>query len=435
MKLSARTIAIAALAAFAILTLDVVTIWPEFMTFVERSGTNVPTEDAYLDFAQGVGWAAILGTGILLWPVSVQHRMMLLLMWLIRCFIMLIAMLPYEEHYPGLDCWSYFVGAHSIVFDPITIVQKGGSSFIMLLGALHLTIGPDSYHAMKVSYGYWGLAAIYLLYRSAAILMSSEARWTFWALGLYPSVLFWSSILGKDPVVLLGIAIHIWGLVRVIAGGEHKHLFTSGAGIALASIVRIWLGPILLVPALLLFALKIRKPLWRIATVTTVCALLAVLAPATANRLDIDPSADLFTSTQSFSRGWDHANSAIYTDVELNSLTDLILFAPKSVFAAYFRPMPGDLPHAFGFMAGCEDLILLLICAFALARLRFRHFKNHFFLWGVALLVVWGLAYSLVTYKDLGTAVRFRLQIIPVMLALSWFLIRPKKFSTTSKYA
>jgi len=402
------------------------TIWPPFLRFVEQSGVNVPASSAYLDYCQGIAWAVFLSALILIWPVTLKDRIMLLMMWLIRCGVMLLVMLPYEEHYVGLDCWSYFVGAHTIASDPVAALLKGGSDFVMLIGAMQLKIGPDSYHAMKLSFGYVGLLAIYLLYRAASALAGSQRPWMFWTLGLYPSILFWSSILGKDPVVLLGIAIHIWGLVRVAHHSEHKHLWTAIGGLGLASVVRVWMGPILLLPALLLFALKIRHKGWRLLTIVIGIALFAVLAPATMSRLDIDPTVDLFSSTQSFTRGWDKANSALYTDIELNSLTDLILFTPRSVFTAYFRPLPGDLPHAFGLMAGCEDLALLLLTIWGFLKLRRRHWRNHFFLWALALLATWGLAYSLVTYKDLGTAVRFRLQIMPVLLGvLCYLLARP----------
>ncbi len=399
--------------------------------YITTFGANIPTDNVVLDYAKGVGWALALGATLFLWPVCLRDKMMLAGMWLVRCAVMLGVMLPYEEHYPGLDSWLYFTGAHAIDSDLFSILLKGNSNFIVLLGALHLKIGPDSYHAMKVSSGYAGLAAVYLLYRGAAILVHARKRWIFWALGLYPSVLFWSSIMGKDPVVLLGIALHIWGLIQVAYLGKRKHLITAAVGLALASIVRIWMGPILLVPALILLALKIRHTGWRIVTVSAALALLAFLAPVTASRLEIDPGADLFASTQSVSKGWDKANSALHPDIPLNSMTDLILFTPQGVFAAYFRPLPGDLPHLLGWIAGLEDLVLLLLSVWALAKMKRQYWRNHFFLWSVALLITWGLAYSLVTYKDLGTAVRFRLQIMPVLLGLVWFLIsRPFLRST-----
>lgn len=108
-------------------------------------------------------------------------------------------------------------------------------------------------------------------------------------------------------------------------------------------------------------------------------------------------------------------------------MTDLLLFAPVGIFIAYFRPLPGDVPHVFGFLAGCENLVLLLCAVWALFRIKVKDFRDDIFLWGVTLLTFWGLAYGFIAYKDLGTAARFKLQIIPVMLGMIWFLIsRPR---------
>ncbi len=45
------------------------------------------------------------------------------------------------------------------------------------------------------------------------------------------------------------------------------------------------------------------------------------------------------------------------------------------------------------------------------------------FLWANVLLITWGLAYSVIAYKDLGTAVRFKLQVLPILLGVIGYLI------------
>jgi hypothetical protein len=110
--------------------------------------------------------------------------------------------------------------------------------------------------------------------------------------------------------------------------------------------------------------------------------------------------------------------------VELNSTWDVLLFTPEGFFITYFRPLPGDVPHVFGWLAGFENLGLLLLSIWALFRVRFVYFRNPIFLWSVALLLAWGLAYTPVAYRDLGTAVRFKLQIIPVLLGLIGYMLR-----------
>ena len=127
------------------------------------------------------------------------------------------------------------------------------------------------------------------------------------------------------------------------------------------------------------------------------------LVPLTADRLELDKASDVFEATRNVSRGWERANSSIRVEGEPESLWDLILFTPESVFIAYFRPLPGDVPNLFGWLAGFENLLLLLVSIWALFRLRLVYFRQQLFLWGLALLLTWGLAYSVLSYKDLGS--------------------------------
>jgi hypothetical protein len=394
----------------------------ELQEFIEASGSNIPSGNVFLDYSAGVLWAFGLGLLILLWPISHAHKLMLVKAWAIKCVVALLVMLPYEGQYSILDCWMYFSHAHdgaTILLGPLV----GGADLVVALGALHLRIGPDSYHAMKLTFSMIGLLAIYFFFLSAELLLRTPSHKAFWVLFLYPSVLFWSSILGKDPVILLGIALHIWGLMNIAVKEKYGYFAAAFLGLMLASSVRIWMGPILLIPALLMIVFRIRHIGWRIAISTTVMVALGVLGFATLNRLALDKAANVVEATQMLNKGWEKANSSLKLDIELNSLSEVLLFAPESVFIAYFRPLPGDVPHIFGMMAGLENLGLLTLSVFAALRLRPRYFRNEIFLWAIALLAIWGAAYGLVAYKDLGTAVRFKLQIIPVMLGMIWFLI------------
>ena len=224
--------------------------------------------------------------------------------------------------------------------------------------------------------------------------------------------------------MLAAIALYVWGVVNVAVRRKSTSLVAVLLGAGAASAIRIWMGPILILPCLLLLSLRIQSPAKRLVAVLLVGLTLAVLAPAAAERLRLDRAADLLETTRALTGGWDRANSSLKLDVEINSTWDLMLFTPQSVFIAFYRPLPGDVPNMFGWLAGCENLGLLVLSILALFRLRLRHFRNPLFLWAVALLVTWGLAYSVVAYKDLGTAVRFKLQILPIMLGLIVFLLR-----------
>lgn len=397
---------------------------PTVQGFIENSGVNIPTENVVRDYAWGVSVAILLLLSILFWPVPADHKKMLAGAWLSKCAIALVVMLPYEERYWGADCWVYFQRSHFGLDGFLSRLTQGGSELVIALGALFLKVGPDSYHAMKVVFAMVGLLGVYWFYRAAEMLLGRRSPLAFWTLTLYPSILFWSSILGKDPLILAAIGLHVLGLVGFMRQHKSSYLFLTLVGIVLASAVRIWMGPILIAPCLLILWARVSHKGWRILAVALASVVLAMLAPVAADRLAIDKAADLVAATRSVTVGWDQANSALRLDVEINSLWDLALFTPQSMFIAFFRPLPGDVPNIFGWLAGFENMGLLTVALWALFRLRVSHFRNPLLLWALALVLTWGLAYSVVAYKDLGTASRFKLQILPVLLGVIGFLIR-----------
>ncbi|SRR5579884_1854911 len=396
---------------------------PALYRFIEDSGVNIPTADVLTDFTWGIVWACLLLASIALWPVPWRHKKILGLAWVVKCVVALGLMLPYEQRYYGLDCWHYFQRAHLGLAGIGADLWRGGAEVVCGVGALHLAIGPDSYHAMKLSFAFLGLAGLYLFYRAAEQLLGRPSLMVFWAITLYPSILFWSSILGKDPVILLAIGVHVWGLVNLMQRGKHGYLVAVLGGIAGASAVRIWMGPILILPCLLLLGTRIKHLAWRIVAIAIICAALAVLGPATLSRFGLDQTADLVEASRTLATGWDRANSSLAHDVEINSLWDLILFTPQGLFSAYFRPLPGDVANLFGWLAGFENLGLLALSIWAALHFRFSLLKNSFFSWGLGLLITWGLAYSVIAYRDLGSAVRFRLQILPILLGMIGHLL------------
>ncbi len=125
-----------------------------------------------------------------------------------------------------------------------------------------MAIGPDSYHAMKLSFALPGLVGIYLFYRAAELLLGRSAPWAFWALLLYPQHPLLVDDSGKDPLILAAIALNTWGLVEFIVRRQSKSLVAVLVACA-ASAVRIWMGPILILPCLLILGLRIQSPVKR----------------------------------------------------------------------------------------------------------------------------------------------------------------------------
>ena len=203
-------------------------------------------QDMAEDCLAGVVTARVLLAAIIAWPVSQQHRMVLILLWIIRCGMTLGVMLAYEAAY-GLDATGYYRTGLSLN-DPVGWLAfcEGTKNITGIVGLLSWIT--ESYSAIKVIFSYVGLIVAYVFYRSAVLCLGRENIAVLHMLGLFPSLLFWTSIVVKDPIVLFEIAIYCYGVARLITQHNITTAAYVAAGLVIASFIRIWLGIIFVTP-------------------------------------------------------------------------------------------------------------------------------------------------------------------------------------------
>src|SRR5690606_33829183 len=124
-----------------------------------------------------------------------------------------------------------------------------------------------------------------------------------------PSILFWSSIIGKDPIQLLGIAIYAYGFACWATGSTTRGVVYIGTGVLLASYIRLWSAPILMFP-LLVYALVSTRSIFRRFVMLTVAAVaLAIGSGTLAAHYEMDALQDVFVMAERFSAGWEGGSS------------------------------------------------------------------------------------------------------------------------------
>ncbi|MDQ3389134.1 MAG: hypothetical protein M3483_06480 [Gemmatimonadota bacterium] len=226
---------------------------PSFLALVGVLGRNIPQDAIGADYLAGVLWAVVLALGILVAPVPFQDRRALLVLWGAKCFVTLGFMLVYEYTY-GLDSYMYFEESIREVRPSPELNPDlgGGTETIAVLAWYHARVLPESFHALKVSFSMVGLIAVYLFYRAVNLYHPLENAAVLYFLGLFPSILFWSSVLGKDPLVLLGIALYAFGTVGLARRRRLLFFIPLVGGVLIAMAIRTWLGPILLLPLLVI---------------------------------------------------------------------------------------------------------------------------------------------------------------------------------------
>jgi hypothetical protein len=397
---------------------------PAFLLIVGQLGQWIPQAAIHRDYLQGVVWAMLLGAGILLWPVTERERLLLIGLWAVRCVVTLGAMLAYEGMYSFLDAYSYFGDAAT---GRIELGDTGfgrGTELITLLSSVQTAV-IDSYHALKVSYSYIGLIAVFLLYRAGGLLLGRTSERLLLVLGLFPSVLFWSSIIGKEPPVLLGMALYCYGVIGWLRRRHAGYMLIVAAGIVVAMSIRTWNGPILVAPLMVLLIGGVRGVWTKIALFAASGLVLVLSVRFLLSQFGVQVARDLLEAIDTYSQAWAIGGSAQQLDIDFTSFRSVIAFMPRGAFTALFRPLPGEVMNPFGLVAGFENLALLLLAGVAVVRTRWRDLKEPVVLWAVALVLVWASIYGFIAYQNLGTAVRFKLQILPVLLGLLLYQALP----------
>ena len=102
----------------------------------------------------------------------------------------------------------------------------------------------------------------------------------------------------------------------------------------------------------------------------------------------------------------------------------MVAFLPLGIFTTLFRPLPGEVLNAFGFFASLENTVTLSLLWMAVIRTRWQELKEPVVMWAGLFIITWSTIYAFVSSYNLGTASRYRLQILPVMICLLFYLSR-----------
>lgn len=385
------------------------------------SASHFGIHDVGGDYLEGVVTALVLLGLTQIWPVPAAHRRALTLLWVVRIGVTLGMMLAFEAIYRG-DMPGYFLGGKALN-QPFAAFEfgDGTKNLQAIIGVLSEVTG--AYSAMKVMFAYVGLIAVYVFYRAAVVCLGEERIALLYVLGLFPSLLFWSSLLGKDPIVLLGIALYCYGAAGLMVHKKASTLVWVAIGVLLASSIRIWLAVIFIAPLLFAYVMASRtSPLAKLAFLVLAVPALIFALNLFATEFRIASTEELVATADVLSSSWSRGGSAQVLQRGFGSLTEMIAFIPVGAFTALFRPLPLEVPNMFGILAGVENGFLLALLLVGLFRRGVTWLGQPVLLWAAATLVVWASVYGFVSYQNLGTGFRFRVQVLPILLLLTLYL-------------
>lgn len=163
----------------------------------------------------------------------------------------------------SVDSYGYmYVGTHwatqAETLGRFPILQPWyGTHFLqMATGVLIYAIGPSfaAVGAIYASAGFWGQYFAYRAFAKGAPKGNRKLAALF--MFLLPSIVFWTSMVGKDALLCLGIGLVAYGFVQITTGLNSIGIVTSMSGLALCLAVRPHVAALAAVAATLIMTFR-----------------------------------------------------------------------------------------------------------------------------------------------------------------------------------
>jgi hypothetical protein len=175
------------------------------------------------------------------------------------------------------------------------------------------------------------------------------------------------------------------------------------------------------VPLAIFVLIGLRGVFTRLTFFAMTLAALVLAGDGLSARFQLETVEDIYTRAEDLTQGW-QGGSAQTHSYAFTDLRSMVTFAPIGMFTALFRPLPGEVMNPFGLLAGLENLVLLYLLALAIIRFRWARILDPLALWAVLTVLMWAGLYAFVSFYNMGAAVRFKLQILPLLLCVLLYL-------------
>lgn len=299
-----------------------------------------------------------------------------------------------------------------------------GTGFIAILtGIVYAVIGPTRLGGFMVFawMGFWGL---YLFYRGFCLGFPLGRRRRYAALVFFlPSLVFWSSTIGKEAPMTLALGLTAYGLARLVTQ-RRGGVPLIGLGLVASSMVRPHVT--LLVLAALAFAFVLRRSRrlsWggpaKIAGLVLLVLAGVLVVDQLERFLKID-RLDLRSAEQTIDKvtaNTSYGGSVVGDRPERGMPSPLDL--PGAVVTVLFRPFPTEANNLQSLAASAEGLLLMGLfgaAAASLARLPSHALRFPYVAFAVVFALLSALAFS--GFGNFGLLARERAQLFPLVMVV-----------------
>jgi hypothetical protein len=312
-------------------------------------------------------------------------------------------------------------GDWGAVPQPLTDVNLLG----FLTGLVYVVVGPNTVAGFLIFswLGFWGLFYFYRAFQLA--IPEGRSRSYARLLFLLPSMLYWTSSIGKEAWMMFALGIAAFGVARILTGSPGRGIALTGVGLWFAALVRPHIATIAAVG--LVFAYMARRPAGKqtslvpIVKLVTLVGLSAVVlflfrdAEEYLTRSKVDPQAGVASVSREIAFRTSQGGSQFQPHPVLESPAE----APLAVFTVLFRPTVVEADNLQVVGAALEASFLLLLSLFripwALSALRSMR-RRPYLVFAFVNVVLFIVALSVLA--NFGLLARQRTLLMPLYLAL-----------------
>jgi len=307
------------------------------------------------------------------------------------------------------------------------VIGDGATSIIT--GIIYTVIGSNVLGGFFV-FAFLGFVSLVLFYRAFRVaLPDGDHRRYAKLVFFFPSLLFWTSAIGKDALISLGLGLGALGAARILARARGGFVLL-GIGLGLTALIRPHVALMLfaaLAVAYLVSKSKTASPLTPLAKLLGAVVLVVgglILAKLTAHffglqSLSVASIQHVLNQNASNTGG---LNSRQYGSIVATSVSLSPTSIPKDIYYVLIRPLPFQAHGLTQLASSLENtfLVALLIVSWRRLASAFTAMRRHPYLLLVALYsLVWIILFA--SIGNLGILVRERTSLLPLLLVLvSW---------------
>lgn len=291
-----------------------------------------------------------------------------------------------------------------------------------ICGVAALLIG-DALPTLFIAFAFVPLAGGYLYYRAFTAAFPDGDRWLFGCLAvLSPSLLFWSSFIGKDSLIQCFIALVCFGFARVAQHYSFRGALLLAAGLAGVLLMRAHVAAILAIAMTFPYVVgrsragNTRKATRMILVPVLLSATYFLISQARIflySNTSSNETVSVFQEANVVTRNTQIGGSAF------NQGTSLPVRIAESPFLM-FRPFPWEIHNALALASAVEALGWMILCWVRRREIwsTLRHWRDPYVGFLLAYAIVFSITFG-ATISNFGLVARQRIMMMPLVFMLT----------------